>query len=217
MPQVTERYLEDRKNKIAKAAVNVFSKKGYSNATMKDIMDGAKVSRGGLYAHFENIDSVFIAALKYDDSSPHNRFLTPNPDEPLLPQIKNWVQKIGMSIQNRETCLVRAKSEFFLSHDVSKVPYLRERHEKLAQDIQLVIKMGIKTGEFKNQIDEMWGKGFGTAAISLILEFAFNELNLHRIYLQVFSFNKRGLKLYEIMGFIHDGKLRQAIINYLGY
>ncbi|HAG43193.1 MAG TPA: GNAT family N-acetyltransferase [Clostridium sp.] len=58
---------------------------------------------------------------------------------------------------------------------------------------------------------EMWGKGIGTAAISLILEFAFNELNLHRIYLQVFSFNERGIKLYEKMGFIHDGKLRQAL------
>ncbi|WP_434297702.1 TetR/AcrR family transcriptional regulator [Clostridium sporogenes] len=189
MPQVTEKYLEDRKNKIAKAAVNVFSKKGYSNATMKDIMDEAKVSRGGLYAHFENIDSVFIAALKYDDSSLHNRFLTPNPDEPLLSQIKNWVQKIGVSTQNRETCLVRAKSEFFLSHDVSKVPYLRERHEKLAQDIQLVIKMGIKTGEFKNQIDV---NSFAELLIALI-----DGVMLHHCYQYSSSFN-----LLEILGLI---------------
>ncbi|EQB3102378.1 GNAT family N-acetyltransferase [Clostridium botulinum] len=57
----------------------------------------------------------------------------------------------------------------------------------------------------------MWGKGIGTAAISLILEFEFNELNLHRIYLQVFSFNKRGIKFYEKMGFIHEGELCQAL------
>jgi len=67
MPQVSEKYLEARKNKIAIAAVNVFAKKGYSNATMKDIMDEVQISRGGLYAHFENIDTVFLAALKYDD------------------------------------------------------------------------------------------------------------------------------------------------------
>ncbi|WP_371362116.1 Spermidine N(1)-acetyltransferase [Sporomusa rhizae] len=58
---------------------------------------------------------------------------------------------------------------------------------------------------------DMWGKGIGTEAMSLILEFAFNELNLHRVYLKVFSFNERAIKLYEKMGFIHEGKFRQAL------
>lgn len=153
MPQVSEKYLEARKSKIAKAAVNVFAKKGYSNATMKDIMDKAKISRGGLYAHFENIDSVFVAALKYDDFLNMESVLSPNPKEPLLPQLKDWIQKTVLSIQNSETNLVRAKSEFFLSHDVSEIPYLRERHEKLANAIQLFINMGIETGEFRDKID----------------------------------------------------------------
>lgn len=58
---------------------------------------------------------------------------------------------------------------------------------------------------------DMWGKGIGTSAMSLILGFAFYELNLHRVYLQVFSFNERAIKLYEKMGFTHDGKFREAI------
>lgn len=153
MPQVSEKYLEARKNKIAIAAVNVFAKKGYSNATMKDIMDEAEISRGGLYAHFENIDSVFLAALKYDDFLNMKSVLSPNPKEPLLPQLKDWIQKIVLSVQNLETNLVRAKSEFFLSHDVSEIPYLRERHEKLANAIQLFINMGIEAGEFRDTID----------------------------------------------------------------
>ena len=56
----------------------------------------------------------------------------------------------------------------------------------------------------------MWGKGIGKAALSLILEYAFSELNLHRVFLNVFSFNKRAIKLYEKMGFMHEGVLRQA-------
>ncbi|MBO1001081.1 GNAT family N-acetyltransferase [Pseudogracilibacillus auburnensis] len=67
---------------------------------------------------------------------------------------------------------------------------------------ECIIDIGVK---------DMWGKGIGTAAISLILEFAFNELNLHRVYLHVFSFNERAIKLYEKMGFIHEGKFRQAL------
>lgn len=153
MTQVSEKYLEARKNKIAKAAVNVFAKKGYSNATMKDIMYEVKISRGGLYAHFENIDSVFVAALKYDDFLNMKSVLSPNSKEPLLPQLKDWIQKTVLSIQDSEMNLVRAKSEFFLSHDVSEIPYLRERHKKLANAIQLFINMGIGTGEFRDKID----------------------------------------------------------------
>lgn len=57
----------------------------------------------------------------------------------------------------------------------------------------------------------MWGKGIGSSAMSLILEFAFGELNLHRVCLQVFSFNERAIKLYEKMGFSHEGRLRHAL------
>lgn len=153
MPQVSKKYLETRKNNIAKAAVNVFSTKGYSNTSMKDIMNEAKVSRGGLYAHFENIDSVFIAALKYDDSLQASRLLTPDLQAPLLPQLNDWISEIILSIQNKEINLVRAKSEFFLSHHIEEVPYLRERHERLSQNIQQFITIGIEKGEFRKQID----------------------------------------------------------------
>ncbi|WP_313584252.1 GNAT family N-acetyltransferase [Lacrimispora sp.] len=43
-----------------------------------------------------------------------------------------------------------------------------------------------------------------------MLEYAFSELNLHRVFLNVFSFNKRAIKLYEKMGFMHEGVLRQV-------
>lgn len=58
---------------------------------------------------------------------------------------------------------------------------------------------------------DMWGKGIGREAMSLILEFAFNELNLHRVYLQVFSFNERAVNLYKKIGFSHAGLLREAL------
>ncbi|CUX47577.1 putative HTH-type transcriptional regulator YfiR [Clostridium sp. C105KSO15] len=153
MPQVSEKYMEERKNKIAKAAINVFAKKGYSNATMKDIMDEAQISRGGLYAHFDNIDSVFLAALKYDDLLNLKSVLSPGTDETLFPQLKDWIQKIVTSVQNSDGNLVRAKSEFFFSHDASEVPYLKDRHEKLANAIQSFIYMGIESGEFRDTID----------------------------------------------------------------
>lgn len=153
MPQVSEEYLESRKNMIAKAGIDVFSKKGYYNASMKDIMIEANVSRGGLYAHFDNISSVFIESLKYDDSAQLNQLSEVKVSSPLLPQLNEWIESIILGNIGRNGNLVRARCEFFLAHDGDKFPYLVERNQKLEESIKSFILLGIKNGEFKEDID----------------------------------------------------------------
>lgn len=58
---------------------------------------------------------------------------------------------------------------------------------------------------------EYWGQGLGPMAMEVIMEYVFNELNLNRLGLQVFSFNKRALKMYQRLGFVEEGRKRQAI------
>ncbi len=55
---------------------------------------------------------------------------------------------------------------------------------------------------------DYWSKGYGSAALELMMEFGFGELNLHRIYLYVFSFNPRAVRSYEKCGFKHEVTLR---------
>ena len=62
-----------------------------------------------------------------------------------------------------------------------------------------------------------YGKGIGSWAIEKTLEFAFEELRLHRVELDVFSFNTRAIHTYEKMGFRHEGVLRDAIKTNDGY
>lgn len=57
----------------------------------------------------------------------------------------------------------------------------------------------------------MRGKGYGAEMVDLMLEWAFLELNLHRIQLFVMGFNTAAIRLYERKGFQHDGRLREAI------
>lgn len=54
-----------------------------------------------------------------------------------------------------------------------------------------------------------WGQGYGTEAMQLLLAFAFDELNLHRVQLTVFSYNRRAIALYEKLGFRHEGTYRE--------
>jgi len=58
---------------------------------------------------------------------------------------------------------------------------------------------------------ENWGRGYGTDAMLLILRYAFQELNIQRVTLGVFDYNKRAIRSYEKAGFKLEGRVRQAI------
>lgn len=54
-----------------------------------------------------------------------------------------------------------------------------------------------------------WGQGFGTEATDLLLKVAFDWLNLHRVDLTVHADNPRGIRAYEKVGFVREGRLRE--------
>ena len=55
------------------------------------------------------------------------------------------------------------------------------------------------------------GKGYGYEAMQLVLRFAFDELNLHRVQLTVFSYNESAIALYEKLGFQREGVYREHL------
>jgi RimJ/RimL family protein N-acetyltransferase len=57
--------------------------------------------------------------------------------------------------------------------------------------------------------EENWGRGFGTQAIELILEFGWKSLNLRRVELSVHEFNERAKHVYEKLGFAEYGKAHE--------
>jgi len=66
-------------------------------------------------------------------------------------------------------------------------------------------ELGIMIGE-----RDEWDKGYGTEAIGLLLGYGFERLNLHRIYLRVYTNNPRGIRSYEKAGFRKEGLLRES-------
>jgi len=67
--------------------------------------------------------------------------------------------------------------------------------------------LGIFIGE-----KQCWNKGYGQEALNLLLDYAFNLLNLHSVMLGVFSFNQRAIQLYRKVGFREIGNRREARI-----
>jgi RimJ/RimL family protein N-acetyltransferase len=54
-----------------------------------------------------------------------------------------------------------------------------------------------------------WGKGFGADASKVTIRYGFQELNLYRIWLDVFGYNDRAQTLYRRLGFTEEGRLRE--------
>jgi RimJ/RimL family protein N-acetyltransferase len=66
--------------------------------------------------------------------------------------------------------------------------------------------VGIGIGE-----RDYWSKGYGTDAMNVILRFAFDELNLYRVSLNVFEYNQRAIRSYEKVGFVVEGREREFL------
>lgn len=57
------------------------------------------------------------------------------------------------------------------------------------------------------------GHGFGSDAVRVLLRFAFMELNLFTVNLEVFSYNERAHRAYTKVGFQDDGCVRNFILR----
>ncbi|MGA9533746.1 MAG: GNAT family protein [Anaerolineales bacterium] len=56
---------------------------------------------------------------------------------------------------------------------------------------------------------ERWGEGIGADTMGALMQHGFETLNLNRIFLRVFDFNERAIRLYRSLGFVEEGRLRQ--------
>lgn len=123
----------------------------------------------------------------------------------------------------------------YLSHSRRQITVAKEREilEELSrkgeqvfgiidqQTDELIGNCGLFNIDHANQRGELgifigdksyWGKGYGTEACRLLIDYGFNILNLHNIMLEVFSFNTRAIRCYEHLGFKIIGRRRESKI-----
>lgn len=62
-------------------------------------------------------------------------------------------------------------------------------------------------------LSEYQGKGYGTEAIEWAIEWAFNVAGMHRVGVRAFEWNYGARKLYERLGFKHEGTSRELLFH----
>lgn len=62
--QTTDDARQTTRERILDAALNVFSRKGYHDTRMDEIVDEAHASKGSIYFHFPNKEKLFLALVE---------------------------------------------------------------------------------------------------------------------------------------------------------
>lgn len=115
-----------------------------------------------------------------------------------------------VTYEQHETWLQRrisgfAESPFLLITEVSSLDAIGYCQlfdiSHIDQSCELQIKICLQTH---------LGKGYGSCALKLLLEYAFFHLNLNRVQLRVLVDNVRAVAAYKKCGFKEEGLLRQA-------
>lgn len=103
---------------------------------------------------------------------------------------ENWIKNM---VEKNKVC------QFIIVECLSK----KKIGSVYLRDINMLHKnaeFGIFIGE-----DKFRGIGYGTEATKLIIEYAFRNLNLHRVFLRVFEENQQAINSYKKSGFNIEG------------
>jgi RimJ/RimL family protein N-acetyltransferase len=147
-------------------------------------------------AAFDPEEAAAVISRQSRDSE-FFRLMDSSPCHPLTKEgVKKWFEKDASEGQNFNFA-IRTLADDRLIGDVGLGRPFWNRGDTF---------LGIGVGE-----REFWGQGYGTDAMKLALRYAFTELNLRRVTLNVFEYNPRAIRCYEKIGFQHEGRVRKYL------
>ncbi|NIK80046.1 RimJ/RimL family protein N-acetyltransferase [Paenibacillus castaneae] len=128
---------------------------------------------------------------------PESNRLTGSQREFTRDEIAAWIRKISVINSDR----------------VDFVILLKKTNELLGEVVLNEIDSINRSASIRIAIqgNQHRGKGYGTEAMIQMLRVSFNVLKLHRVYLEVYTFNPRAIHVYEKIGFKREGLQRDAL------
>ncbi|PFI75191.1 GNAT family N-acetyltransferase [Bacillus cereus] len=124
------------------------------------------------------------------------RYMTGTKSNFSLEQIKTHINKINKDSSRYDFAICLKDTDKMIGE--LSVLDIDEENQKAGLRISMVSLL-------------LTGKGYGTEAIKLVLNFIFEQLKLNRLQLEVYSHNLRGIRAYEKVRFVKEGILRQSL------
>lgn len=156
MPKISEEAKASKKKHTVEQAVGVFSKKGYTEASMDDIVEATGMSKGGIYNYFKSKEEIFLAIAAdrfYKRHDMVRRFPESISSKERLTKYIEWV--FNGLFDDNVMINVRFTFEFWsvASRKKEILEIAKERYQLFYDDLAEIIRQGIKKGEFDSKLD----------------------------------------------------------------
>lgn len=109
-------------------------------------------------------------------------------------EVERWYETVVNSLASRIFAIKTKEGEYIGNIELSSIDPRSARAE-----------MGLILGE-----RQFWNQGYGEEAIRLVLEFAFGEMRLHRVYARILDYNAMAQRCFEKCGFAREGVERES-------
>ncbi len=142
--------------------------------------------------------------------------LTPIPEsEEFYRLYHKWLSDTNLKYKIGEEDMTYTLKEIMKMHDEWKKDFKNMTFCILNKENEPIGDINIFDSEEFNNLPEISimlgehsGKGFGTEASQLLIDFAFKKLKLNEINLSVYKDNPKAVKLYEKLGFKITGEIK---------
>lgn len=156
MPKISDEKKEERKKLILSSAAEVFGMKGYSEASIDDIVKHSGISKGGIYTYFPTKEAIFleIAEQRFEARSHLVKDLNSIPKA--ADRIETYIRWLLETLDDPKV-VSRSRFSFEFWTVISRNPekgYLaKSRYEKFAGELESVILYGIEQKEFRGDLE----------------------------------------------------------------
>jgi len=124
MPRINSEYREDAKRKILDAALDVAITNGWKSVTLDDIARRVGVTKGALYAYYENRDALFRALILDVFTAFHRDLEKSLADDPDLPVMLDRLSELIFVSQNQYVSLFAQMTSSISNDDVLREQFI---------------------------------------------------------------------------------------------
>lgn len=144
------------KEKILQAALSLFSKKGYHETSIDDIVTESGFSKGAIYGYFDSKETLFLELQKRFATINYNQLKSAIDQEPTaLAKLEKAADLVFASICDVSEVMCRMDLEFQVAS--SRLPKMRKQHREqqlaVVKLLESTIEEGVQTREFRKDVD----------------------------------------------------------------
>ena len=150
-------------------------------------------------------DRLYLSPIHFDDAEKYVEWMADfrtsdgigkSKDLITLKSEQEWIEKSSVTDSNMSFAIVRLDNDEMIGNcGIMRIDHVNRTAE-----------LGIFIGNETNR-DE----GYGSETLKLLLDFGFNYLNFHSVYLRVADYNERAKACYKKIGMKEGGRIREAL------